>query len=83
MAHRRLPRDLDAEDLIRALARLGYVRVRQTGSHARIKTERGGEHCETIPCHSPLKIGTLQSILRSIESHPRMSRDELLELLDI
>ncbi len=79
----RLPRDLAATELIRALERLGYEAVRQTGSHIRVRTIRDGEHHETIPCHGPLKVGTLSTILRGVAAHHRLSRDELLELLGL
>jgi predicted RNA binding protein YcfA (HicA-like mRNA interferase family) len=53
----RLPRDLSAEDLIKALAKLGYEITRQTGSHIRLITQENGEHHLTIPAHDPLKVG--------------------------
>ena len=62
----KLPRDLDARDLIAALAALGYAEVRRTGSHVRVRTGRDGEHHETIPRHAPLKAGTLSAILKGI-----------------
>lgn len=81
MPSRRLPRDLPADRLIRALSRLGYEVVRQTGSHMRIRTERNGEHKVTIPAHNPLKVGTLSAILSDIATHHHMNRDELLEFI--
>ncbi|MCF6285176.1 MAG: type II toxin-antitoxin system HicA family toxin [Candidatus Hydrogenedentes bacterium] len=83
MPSKRLPRDLDAAHLIRALSCLGYSRGRQVGSHVRLGTEQGGRHQETIPWHSPLKVGTLNAILSSIAAHHQLSRAELLELLDL
>lgn len=77
----RLPRDLAARDLLKALERLGYAVTRQTGSHIRATTARGGEHHLTIPAHDPLKVGTLAAILRDIAAHHHMSRDELLREL--
>ena len=73
----RLPRDLDGAELVKALRGLGYAVTRQTGSHLRITTQVGGEHHEVIPNHSPLKLGTLRSILRSVASHHQLSVDEL------
>ena len=78
----KLPRDVGAEALIKALRKLGYEPVRQTGSHIRIRTLRDGEHHETIPCHNPLKTGTLNAILKSIADHHSLTRDELLKILD-
>jgi predicted RNA binding protein YcfA (HicA-like mRNA interferase family) len=83
LAPRRLPRDLDADDLIRGLACLEYEPVRQSGSHVRIRTFRDGEHHETIPRHAPLKVGTLNRILRNIADHHNMTREALLDLLDL
>lgn len=74
----RLPRDLSAEDLIKALAKLGYEITRQTGSHIRLTTQENGEHHLTIPAHDPLKVGTLNSIVRDIANHFGLEREDLL-----
>ncbi len=79
----KLPRDLDALDLVRALGRLGYEQVRQTSSHLRVRTMRDGEHHETIPSPGPLKAGTLAAVLRGVAEHHGLSRDEVLKLLDL
>jgi predicted RNA binding protein YcfA (HicA-like mRNA interferase family) len=71
------PRSLTGQALIRLLIPFGYVVVRQTGSHIRIQTLLNGEHHETIPRHDPLKVGTLNNILRSIAAHFGMSKEEL------
>ncbi len=65
----KLPRNLSNQDLIKALAILDYQVTRQIGSHIRLKTEQNGEHYLTIPAHNPLKVGTLNSILRDVASH--------------
>jgi predicted RNA binding protein YcfA (HicA-like mRNA interferase family) len=77
----RLPRDWDGRELARALAKLGYRIVRQTGSHIRLTCAGPTEHHITIPDHHPLKPGTLAAILRSIAEHHQLSRDELVERL--
>jgi len=77
------PRDLSGAELAKALRKLGYVVTRQTGSHLRVTTQEGGEHHEVIPNHSPIKIGTLKSILRNVAAHHRMAVSELLTSLDI
>lgn len=66
---------------MKILAVLGYVAVRQTGSHIRIKTERNGDHAETIPNHDPIKIGTLNKILSNIAEHFEISKEELVNKL--
>jgi predicted RNA binding protein YcfA (HicA-like mRNA interferase family) len=74
----KLPRDLTGQQLVKALERLGYQVDRQTGSHIRLTTQEKGEHHITIPNHSPLKIGTLNAILKSIANHFQISRDDVI-----
>jgi predicted RNA binding protein YcfA (HicA-like mRNA interferase family) len=76
------PRDLSGAELAKALRQLGYAITRQTGSHLRITTQQNGEQHEVIPNHSPIKIGTLRSILRNVAAHHRMNVSEVLALLD-
>jgi predicted RNA binding protein YcfA (HicA-like mRNA interferase family) len=77
----KLPRDITGNDLAKALDTLGYRITRQTGSHLRLSTTENGEHHVTIPAHNPLKIGTLVAILSDIQSHHRLTREELLKRL--
>ncbi|MBM3883151.1 MAG: type II toxin-antitoxin system HicA family toxin [Verrucomicrobia bacterium] len=77
------PRDVTGEQLVKALRRLGYQVTRQTGSHLRLTTQERGEHHEVIPNHSPLKLGTLKSILRNVAAHHQLTVAELLEILDL
>ncbi len=77
----KLPRDLSGEALAKILKQLGYKTVRQTGSHIRLTTEQNGEHHLTVPNHSPIKIGTLNAILRDIETHFELTREQLIERL--
>lgn len=77
----RLPRDLSGDDLVRALARLGYVETRQTGSHIRLTTSMGGEHHLTVPRHRALRLGTLAGIVDEVAKHYRLGRDEVVQRL--
>jgi predicted RNA binding protein YcfA (HicA-like mRNA interferase family) len=77
----KLPRDLSGEALANALEKLGYAVDRQTGSHLRLTTQEHGKHHITIPNHTPIKIGTLSAILRDVENHFQLTRDELLKQL--
>ena len=78
----KIPRDLGGEELARLLARFGYQVTRQTGSHLRLTSSaRGTEHHLTIPRHSPLKIGTLNSILKDAGVYLEMDRQRLLDAL--
>jgi predicted RNA binding protein YcfA (HicA-like mRNA interferase family) len=79
----KLPRDVDGPQLAKALHVLGYEITRQKGSHIRVTTQQGGENHEVIPCHSPIKTGTLSGILKHIAAHHRLTVDELLRLLDL
>ena len=74
----RLPRDWGGETLAKLLKRYGYEITRQTGSHMRLTTQQGGEHHVTIPCHSALRVGTLNAILKDVAQHLELERDELL-----
>jgi len=63
----RIPRDVDARNLIKVLERYGYIFRRQEGSHIRMsKIIADKVHNITIPNHNPLKIGTLQRIAKEI-----------------
>jgi len=69
----RLPR-LSGRGTIRALERLGFVQIRQRGSH--IVLQRGSTTC-VVPQHRELKLGTLSAILAQAE----ISAEELLAAL--
>lgn len=77
----RLPRQLHAGELARALATLGYCTTRQTGSHVRLTTSRGGEHHITIPLHRELRVGTLAAILTEVAAHFDLTREALARQL--
>ncbi|MBL0927812.1 MAG: type II toxin-antitoxin system HicA family toxin [Phycisphaerales bacterium] len=77
----RLPRDISGPHLAQALGRLGYTIDHQRGSHVRLTTQRGGEHHITIPAHDPIKVGTLNAILRDVGEHAGLERTELLRVL--
>ena len=66
----KLPRVSGAE-AIRALEKLGFVRVRQRGSHVVLKktTDSGAIGC-VVPLHSELATGTLRGILTQAQVSP-------------
>ena len=68
-------RRVSGEQAVRALERLGFVRVRQRGSHVILKrsTAEGEIGC-TVPLHRELAIGTLRGILKQA----RVSMDEFI-----
>jgi hypothetical protein len=47
----------------------------------RLTTQQGGEHHITIPRHTPLRVGTLNAILKDVARHLGLERDELLMAL--
>lgn len=60
----KLPR-ITSREAIRALERLGFAQVRQTGSHVVLKKKiPDGEIVCIVPMHSELKVGTLSGILK-------------------
>ena len=79
----KLPRDISAHDLIRALKRLDYTVTRQRGSHIRVTTQLNSEHHEVVPAHSPIKTGTLHSILKSVATHHGIDLGELTQRLEL
>ena len=77
----KLPRDLNGDEPVRLLERLGYRVTRQTGSHIRLTSAQGPEHHITIPKHAHLKTGTLESILREAAEQLHMEKEEIIALL--
>jgi predicted RNA binding protein YcfA (HicA-like mRNA interferase family) len=79
----KIPRDCNGAEFARALRRLGYEMRRQTGSHIQLTAERNGEHHVSVPNHRPLKVGLLNSLLKDIAEHHRMTVEEVLRELEI
>jgi len=67
---------VSGQEAIRALERLGFVQVRQRGSHVVLKkqTQEGEVGC-VVPLHRKLAIGTLRGILKQA----RVTLDEFVE----
>lgn len=67
----KLPRVSGAE-IIRALERLGFTELRQSGSHVIMR--RASKGC-VVPMHNEVKVGTLAGLLRQAEvSHDDFTR---------
>jgi predicted RNA binding protein YcfA (HicA-like mRNA interferase family) len=76
----RLPRDLGGDELAGLVTKYGYHVIRQTGSHLRLTSAlKGTEHFITIPRHRPLKVGTLNSILKDVAAYVEMDKQRLIE----
>jgi len=52
---------LSGAEIIRALERMGFVRVRHRGSHVMLR--RGSAGC-VVPDHREVKVGTLSGVLK-------------------
>lgn len=50
-------------DCIKALKKIGYIAVRQRGSHIRLKDKSGKLPPLTVPDHNELRPGLLRKIL--------------------
>ena len=77
----KIPRNLTGLELVKLLKPFDYEVIRQTGSHIRIQTMQNGQHYETIPRHDPIKIGTLNNILKNIAEHFDLTKEELIRQL--
>jgi predicted RNA binding protein YcfA (HicA-like mRNA interferase family) len=53
--------------VIKALERMGFVKIRQSGSHVIMR--RGAKGC-VVPMHSEVKTGTLAGVLRQADVSP-------------
>lgn len=67
--------DISGNEAIRALQRLGFVVVRQQGSH--IVLRKGSQGC-VVPNHRELKTGTLAGLLKQ----GRISVDDFIAALN-
>ncbi len=75
----KLPRDLYGRELAAALCRhWDYRQVNQMGSHIILQTDAPGHHRLSVPDHKPLRIGTLNSILRDVAAAKHTTREAIL-----
>ena len=66
-------------DAVRALARAGFIFVRQKGSYVRMKKQLPDTTLNvTIPLHDELDRTTLRSIIKAAE----LSEEEFVKLLE-
>jgi predicted RNA binding protein YcfA (HicA-like mRNA interferase family) len=78
----KLPRDISGMELAGLLKKYGYRITRQTGSHIRLVSKHAKEeHNVTIPAHNPLKIGTLNNILKEVSDYIGITKEELIKNL--
>lgn len=70
----KLPRDVHGTDAVRALRRLGFESLRQTGSH---HVMRRDIRTVVVPQHKPIKPGTLKGMLEQAD----VSLEDFMEAL--
>jgi predicted RNA binding protein YcfA (HicA-like mRNA interferase family) len=78
----KVPRDLSGAQLVKVLCRdWNYRTVHQEGSHIILETDIPTHQRLSVPNHNPLRIGTLNSIVRVISAHKGIERQQLLDTL--
>ncbi len=78
----KLPRDLSGDELVLALSKhFGYHRIHQEGSHVILQTEIPHHHRLAVPNHNPLRLGTLNAILRAVSEAQGIPKEDILRFL--
>jgi predicted RNA binding protein YcfA (HicA-like mRNA interferase family) len=78
----KVPRDLNGAQLVKVLCRdWNYRVVHQEGSHIILQTDAPSHQRLSVPNHNPLRVGTLNSIIRAVSLHKRIERQQLLDAL--
>ncbi|MFN8673605.1 MAG: type II toxin-antitoxin system HicA family toxin [Candidatus Sericytochromatia bacterium] len=78
----KIPRDINGQDILKSLERIGYEKTKQTGSHMKLtKKLDSREHNITISNHNPIKIGTLNSIIKDLSENLKLSKEEIFKIL--
>ena len=77
----KVPRGVAGHRLMRALERLGYVAIRQKGSHVRMRHAGPPAHSVTVPLNDPLKTGTLHGILAEVSQMRSLPIEAITDLL--
>ncbi len=69
---------VSGQNAVKAFCKIGYVVVRQKGSHVRLRSYNNPQrHPLTIPSHKTLKPGLLRSLIKDAG----ISVEEFVELL--
>ena len=76
----KIPRDLSGAQLVKALCRdWSYRKVHQEGSHLILETDAPSHQRLSVPNHNPMRVGTLNSIVRAVSTHKGVDRQQLLD----
>ncbi|NEQ95771.1 MAG: type II toxin-antitoxin system HicA family toxin [Cyanothece sp. SIO2G6] len=68
---------ITGQELINALTKINFVKIRQKGNHVRMKHEDG--RVVTIPVHSGKAVG--KGLLNKILRDADLTKEELIDLL--
>jgi len=76
----KIPRDLSGREIVKVLCKhWDYRQVHQEGSHIILQTDSPSHQRIPIPDdHNPVRIGTLNSILRLVATHKRVDKQDVL-----
>ena len=78
----KVPRDLSGAQLVKVLCRdWNYRVVHQEGSHIILQTDLPAHQRLSVPNHNPLRVGTLNGIVRAVSAHKGVERQKLLAAL--
>ncbi len=73
---------VSGKELVKMMSSLGYVIVRQRGSHIRLERKfPAGTHKITVPNHPEISDHTLSGILNSISVWTQIDKDKLKRML--
>ena len=78
----KIPRDLSGRELVKILEKnWDYRELKQEGSHIILQTEVPSRQRIPVPDHHPLRLGTLNNILRLIARHKGVEKEDVLKTL--
>ena len=75
----KIPRDLSGREIVKVLCKhWDYHQVHQEGSHIILQTDTPSHQRIPVPDHNPVRIGTLNSILRLVATHKGVNKQDVL-----
>ena len=78
----KIPRGVSGERLAQVLCRhWHYVKVHQSGSHIILETSEPFPQRVSVPNHDAIRVGTFNSILRTVSDHKRVTREAIITTL--
>ena len=78
----KIPRDLSGAQLVKVLCgNWSYRVIHPEGSHIILQTDTPSHQRLSVPNHNPLRVGTLNGIVRVEIVHKGVERQQLLDTL--